>query len=103
MCSSVQARIDATVKDDPNDKAKLTPSKMIDQGVSRRVHVRNITHRGGHSYRIDWTETMYHNSNVVGTANATADLELKYFQTQNPLANPYGVYVCTFDWDAAPA
>jgi type IV secretory pathway TrbF-like protein len=89
MCGTVQGRIDATMKEDPDQPAKLTPAKMIEQGISRRVHVRNITWRGGHS-------------TVAGSANATADLELKYFEPQDPVANPYGMYVCTFDWDASP-
>lgn len=102
MCGSVHARIDAAMKDDPDNPAKLTPVKMIEQGISRRVHVRNITHRGGGSYRIDWTETLYHTSAVAGSANATADLEVKYHDPLDPIANPYGLYVCAFDWDASP-
>jgi type IV secretory pathway TrbF-like protein len=107
MCSSVQARIDATVKPDANNPDKLTPEKMLKQGVTRRVHVRNITPRGGesNSYRLDWFETLYQNSKAISQANATADLELKYFPPANATAathNPYGAYICAFDWSASP-
>lgn len=108
MCSSVQARIDETVKPDANDPDKLTPEKMMKQGVTRRVHVRNITPRGGesNSYRLDWTETLYQSSKAIAQANATADLEIRYYTPPNATAataNPYGLYVCGFDWSVAPS
>jgi type IV secretion system protein TrbF len=108
MCSTVAARLDATVKPDANDPGKLTPERMIKDGITRRVHVRNITPRGGasNSYRLDWTETLYQNSRIIGQGNATADLDLKYFTPdtdERATANPYGVYVCTFDWSVSPA
>lgn len=104
MCGTVQARIAETVKPDPNDPHKLTPEKMLKERITRRVIVNHITPRGGedaNSFRLDWTETIYQNSKVLGQGTATADLELKHFPVQDTttaLLNPYGLYVCTFDW-----
>lgn len=104
MCQSVQARIDRTMKKDEADPARLYPEAMMKQGITRRVHVKNITPRGSggpsNSYRLDWTETMYRNSAVIAQAEATADVEVKRFKSTP--ANPLGFYVCTFDSSAAP-
>jgi type IV secretory pathway TrbF-like protein len=108
MCNSVAVRIAETVKPDSNDPAKLTPEKMLKDGITRRVSVRHVTPRGGeesNAFRLDWTETLYRNSQIVGQADLTADLDLKRFPPQSDavaLQNPYGLYVCSFDWDMAP-
>lgn len=109
MCSAVQARIDKTMKKDEADPSRLYPEAMIKQGITRRVHVKNITPRGkggpSNSYRLDWSETLYRNSAIVGQADATADVEVRYFKPKDAAAagaNPYGFYVCTFDSNAAP-
>lgn len=107
MCSSVQERIEKTMHADPDDPSRLYPKKMMENGMTRRVHVTNITPRGGasNSYRIDWRETLYRNSAVVAQANLTADLELRYFTPKtgaDAVNNPYGMYVCAFDSSIAP-
>jgi type IV secretion system protein TrbF len=109
MCSAVQSRIDKTMKADETDPNRLYPEVMMKNGMTRRVHVTNATPRGAggasNSYRLDWKETLYRNSAVVGQANATADVELRYFKPKDAAAaakNPYGMYVCTFDSNAAP-
>lgn len=100
MCASVQQRISKHQEGDD-------PKKMIDRGITRRVHVNNVTPRGGSSdsYRVDWTETVYQNSAAIAQAPGTADIELRYFTPANGVTavqNPYGVYVCGFDWSPAP-
>lgn len=107
MCSAVQARIDKTMQPDPDDPKKLTPKKMMELGITRRVHVTNITPRGGesNSYRLDWTETLYRNSQAIQQAKLTADAELRYFTPEtgtDAAKNPYGMYICGFDSALAP-
>jgi type IV secretory pathway TrbF-like protein len=109
MCSAVQARIDRTMKKDEADPSRLYPEAMIKQGITRRIHVQNVTPRGSasgsNSYRLDWTETLYRGSAIVGQSNATADVELRYFKPETAAKaanNPYGLYVCTFDSNSAP-
>lgn len=100
MCSSVQQRI---AKHQESDN----PKEMLDRGITRRIHVTNVTPRGGqsNSYRVDWIETVYQNSVAIAQAPGTADVELRYFTPKNKAAaaqNPYGVYVCAFDWSPPP-
>jgi type IV secretory pathway TrbF-like protein len=107
MYQKVQARVDATMKPDEKNPDRLYPEGMMNNGITRRVHVTNVTPRGGtsNSYRVDWTETLYRDSVAVGQKPATADIELCYLTPKNSVAaaqNPYGVYVCAFDWAPAP-
>jgi type IV secretory pathway TrbF-like protein len=108
MCSAVQSRIDKTMHADETDPNRLYPEVMMKNGMTRRVHVTNVTPRGGqsNSYRLDWKETLYRNSAVVGQASATADVELRYFKPKDAAAaavNPYGLYICAFDSNTAPS
>ena len=109
MCSAVQQRIAKTMEANPDDPARLYPEIMMKQGMTRRVHVTNVTPRGAggpsNSYRLDWKETLYKNSQVVAQATLTADVELRYFTPESEAAaikNPYGLYVCGFDSNIAP-
>ena len=108
MCNDVADRVARTVKVDANDPDKLVPERMLKEGVTRRVNVRHVVPRGGddsNAFRLDWTETMYRHSEIISQINLTADLDLRNYPPQSAavaLQNPYGLYVCAFDWDEAP-